>query len=135
MICIARTFGAPLTVPAGKQARMSSTESTPGLSLPTTLLTMCMTWLYRSIVIKSCTSTVPNSHTLPKSFLPRSTSMMCSARSFSSESRSSSRRLSWATVAPLGLVPAIGRTLAWFPSSPTRISGEAPTMSISSKRR
>ena len=44
MISMARTFGAPLTVPAGKVARSTAIASRPGLSLPSTLETMCMTW-------------------------------------------------------------------------------------------
>ena len=43
MISIARIFGAPLTVPAGKVARSTSIAPMPSFSLPTTLETMCMT--------------------------------------------------------------------------------------------
>ena len=45
MICIARTFGAPETVPAGKPATRASSASYFGSSSPSTLETMCMTWL------------------------------------------------------------------------------------------
>ena len=38
------TFGAPLTVPAGKVARSTSIAFRPGLSCPVTLETICMTW-------------------------------------------------------------------------------------------
>ena len=44
MICIARTFGAPDTVPAGNVARSRSTASRPGAIWPKTRETMCMTW-------------------------------------------------------------------------------------------
>ena len=40
---IARTLGAPDNVPAGKQARNTSMADSPGLSLPSTWLTRCMT--------------------------------------------------------------------------------------------
>ena len=43
MISMARIFGAPLTVPAGKVARTRSKASTPGRSRPSTCETMCMT--------------------------------------------------------------------------------------------
>jgi hypothetical protein len=43
MICIARTLGAPVTVPAGKLALNTSSASTPGAQRPSTLETMCMT--------------------------------------------------------------------------------------------
>ena len=45
MICIARTLGAPLTVPAGNVARSRSYGVLPSVSRPVTELTMCMTWL------------------------------------------------------------------------------------------
>ena len=45
MICIARTFGAPETVPAGKPASIASITSWPAARRPLTLETMCMTWL------------------------------------------------------------------------------------------
>ena len=45
MICIARTFGAPLTVPTGSVARRASKAVLPAASLPVTLLLMCITWL------------------------------------------------------------------------------------------
>src|SRR6266513_2943074 len=43
MICIARTLGAPVTVPAGKLALSTSTASRPGAIRPSTFETMCMT--------------------------------------------------------------------------------------------
>ena len=44
MISIARTFGAPERVPAGKVARSRSSQSSPGRSSPCTFETMCITW-------------------------------------------------------------------------------------------
>ena len=43
MICIARTFGAPESVPAGSVARSASIAPTPSRSRPETALTMCIT--------------------------------------------------------------------------------------------
>ena len=43
MTSIARTFGAPETVPAGKVARSKSTASLSGRIFPRTFETMCMT--------------------------------------------------------------------------------------------
>ena len=45
MISMARTLGAPDSVPAGKVARSASDARRPGASRPTTELSMCMTWL------------------------------------------------------------------------------------------
>ena len=39
-----RTFGAPLSVPAGKVARRASTAVRPSARVPTTVLSMCITW-------------------------------------------------------------------------------------------
>ena len=43
MISMARTLGAPVSVPAGKAARSTSMLLMPGSSLPATLETRCMT--------------------------------------------------------------------------------------------
>ena len=77
------------------------------------------------------TSTEPNSDTFPMSFLPRSTSMLCSASSFSSESSSLSRRSSSSSVRPRGLVPARGNVWSTPSLSLTRVSGDAPATSMS----
>jgi hypothetical protein len=45
MICIARTFGAPESVPAGSTERSASMAPTSARSVPETEETMCMTWL------------------------------------------------------------------------------------------
>ncbi len=44
MICIARGFGAPERVPAGKQAVRTSKAVRPGATRPVTVETMCITW-------------------------------------------------------------------------------------------
>src|SRR2546428_312455 len=43
MICIARTFGAPDTVPAGKHDTSASSRSRSSASLPSTIDVRCMT--------------------------------------------------------------------------------------------
>ena len=45
MISIARTFGAPETVPAGSVAFSTSTGPSPSRSWPDTSEVRCMTWL------------------------------------------------------------------------------------------
>ena len=45
MISMARTLGAPDTVPAGNVARSTSTGPCPGRSSPDTCDVMCITWL------------------------------------------------------------------------------------------
>ena len=45
MISMARTLGAPETVPAGKPATSASIASYFAASLPSTFDTMCITWL------------------------------------------------------------------------------------------
>jgi hypothetical protein len=85
--------------------------------------------------MKDSTSTEPYSHTRPRSLRPRSTSITCSARSFSSASSSSAIRRSSSRPAPRGRVPAIGRVEAWRPETVSSGSGEAPTTWKSSKSR
>ena len=96
---------------------------------------MCITCEYRSISMSWSTRTVPGSATRPTSFRPRSTSMMCSARSFSSPSNSSASASSSSGVAPRGRVPAIGCVVTTPSSTRTSISGEAPTIWKSSRSR
>ena len=138
MSSIARILGAPLSVPAGKLARSTSSASSPGRSRPSTLLTMCITCEYRSMPKASVTLTLPVSAMRPTSLRARSISITCSARSFGSASNSASSALSCSCVAPRGRVPAIGRTVttscgvcpgsAAARSWRTRISGEEPTI-------
>jgi len=128
---MARTFGAPDTVPAGNAARRTSKAVSPFRSFPTTFDTMCMTWEYRSITMSSFVFTVPHSATRPTSFRPRSTSITCSAISLGSDRSSASRRRSSSGSAPRGRVPAIGRSWMSSPSSRTRTSGEEPTTASS----
>mmetsp|Transcript_10236 Transcript_10236/g.35613 ORF Transcript_10236/g.35613 Transcript_10236/m.35613 type:complete len:321 (+) Transcript_10236:328-1290(+) len=124
MICMARTLGAPLTVPAGSAALSVSHAERPFLSAPSTVLLMCITWLYRSTSMSLSTTTLPISATRPTSLRPRSTSMTCSARSFSSARSSDSSAASSSSVLPRGRVPASGR-FTTHPSLSTRhrISG------------
>ncbi len=135
MISIARTFGAPVTVPAGKHARNTSIAESPSRSRPSTWLTMCMTWEYRSTTMRSGTVTEPYSATRPTSLRPRSTSIRCSASSFSSASSSSASPRSSSGVRPRGRVPAMGRTVTMPSSTRTRTSGELPTRETPSSSR
>src|SRR5437588_773258 len=59
MICIARIFGAPLTVPTGSETRRASNAVIPSASWPVTFVVMCMTWLYRSTVLPPSTTAQP----------------------------------------------------------------------------
>ena len=79
--------------------------------------------------MNSITSTVPGTHTRPRSLRPRSTSITCSARSLGSSSSSVSSSASSAGSAPRGLEPAIGCVTATLSVTVTRASGEEPTMS------
>ena len=123
---MARTLGAPETVPAGKQARRRSNGATPSCKSPATSDTRCVTCENRSGSRNRSTRTEPGTQTRERSFRPRSTSITCSARSFS-EPRSRS-----ASPSPGLVVPAIGFTLARRPSSFTSVSGEEPTSASSS---
>ena len=67
-----------------------------------------MTCEKRSTAPNSTTRTVPGSQTRPRSLRPRSTSIRCSARSFSLPTSSAASSASLASVPPRGRVPAIG---------------------------
>src|SRR5215218_4974796 len=110
MISMARGLGAPETVPAGNVASKTSRASYAPSTVPATVDTRCMTWLYCSTRMKSGTSTVPGTHTRPRSLRARSTSITCSARSLGSASSPSARRASSASVGPGGWVAAGGCT-------------------------
>ena len=92
MICIARTLGAPETVPAGNVARKRSNGETPSCSSPATSETRCVTCEKRSASRKRSTLTVPGRQTRERSLRPRSTSITCSARSFSEGAAAPRRR-------------------------------------------
>ena len=135
MISIARTFGAPDSVPAGKPPARASRASSPSRNLPSTLDDMCITWLNRSMTKLSVTFTLPIAETRPTSLRPRSTSIKCSARSFGSASNSASNAMSSSCVAPRRRVPANGRMVTTPSRSRTRTSGEDPTIEKPPKSR
>ena len=87
---------------------------------------------YEYAVLVLVSYVCPKRLILPMSLRPRSTSMLCSARSFSSFKSPASSSLSSSLVFPLGLVPANGKVLRFPASSFTRVSGDAPAISISS---
>ena len=109
MIWHALIFGAPERVPAGSTASTADSSSYLLSSIsPLTVDPMCITCEYLWTFMYCSTSTVPNLLILPRSFLPRSTSMLCSASSFSSAMSPASSLMSSSLVFPLGLVPASG---------------------------
>jgi len=100
MISIVRGLGAPVIVPPGKHAATASASPTSDRASPSIRLTRCITSLYRSTRRYSATSTVPNRETFPRSLRSKSTSMACSARSFSSPVSSASMSASASGVSP-----------------------------------
>ena len=132
MIWQALNLGAPERVPAGRIASTASTASLSFRMIPVTVEPRCITWEKRSTQRYFSTFTVPILLIFPISFLPRSTSILCSASSFSSFRSPSSRALSSSLVFPLGLVPARGKVLKVPFSSFASVSGEAPASSMSS---
>ncbi len=86
--------------------------------------------------MSSETFTVPYSAMRPTSLRPRSTSIRCSARSFSLLTSSCVMRASSSAERPRRRVPAIGRSVT-VRSVATRIrsSGELPTISVPSSTR
>ncbi len=86
-----------------------------------------MTCEKRSSPMNCGTRTDPYSQTRPTSLRPRSTSITCSARSFSLRFSSSASRMSSSSLRPRGRVPAIGCVSTREPSTRTSISGDEPT--------
>src|SRR4051795_471928 len=132
---MARTFGAPVSVPAGKVAVSTSNAAMTSATFDSTVDTMCHTWLYRSTAPNSTTCTEPGADTRPRSLRARSTSMTCSACSFGSLTNSAASAASRSAVSPRRLVPAIGCSTARPSLTVARASGLQPTMSTSSVRR
>ena len=135
MISIARIFGAPESVPAGKIARVASKASESSCSVPVTVLSMCWRCEYFRTVMKSSTLTDPGFDTIRTSFLPRSTSITCSACSFSSDSSFSASSVSSALFLPRGHVPAIGLVINFRLCTVKSVSGLAPTIPTSSNSK
>ena len=102
---------------------------------PSTWEQMCMMREYLWIIWYPVTSTVENFEIRPRSFRPRSTSMLCSASSFSSARSSLSSLASSSGVAPLGLDPATGNVVSRPSFKRTRVSGEVLIISVSSIHR
>ena len=90
----------------GSRRAGGRTAPTPSASSPATSETRCVTCEKRSGSRKRSTRTVPGLQTRERSLRPRSTSITCSARSFSEESSRS------ASPSPERVVPAIGFRLA-----------------------
>lgn len=73
--CMARIFGAPLTVPAGMMLRKASHRVLEERRRPEICEVRCMTWLKRSTAMKLSILTVAGSQTLLTSLRARSTSL------------------------------------------------------------
>ncbi len=112
MICIARILGAPLTVPAGKVARIRSKAvlagRDPALHLGDDVHHVRVALDDHEVGHVD----EPNAQTRPMSLRARSTSIRCSARSFSSASSSfSSASVLLRRSRRAGACPAIGPDL------------------------
>ncbi|KAH3667501.1 hypothetical protein OGAPHI_003150 [Ogataea philodendri] len=126
---IARTLGAPETVPAGKIDRNASKRVLSPRSTPLTCDTRCITCENRSTVSRRSTFVESGAQTLLTSFLAKSTSITCSARSLSDDWSVCASSSSSSLVLPRRIVPAIGCvTMRSFKSLFTSSSGEAPTI-------
>ena len=135
MISMARTFGAPETVPAGKHARNTSSAPRPSRSRPSTWLTRCITCEYRSTTMRSGTVTDAvlghASHVVAAEIHQHAVlgELLLVRQQVLGEARSSS------AVLPRGRVPAMGRTVTVSSSTRTSTSGELPTSDIPSSSR
>ena len=131
MISIARGFGAPDSVPAGKQAATASNAVRPAASAPGHRRDQVHDVAVALDARRSCApSTVPGSQTRPRSLRPRSTSMRCSARSFSSVQQVLLEQRVVLLVVPRA--SGCRRWGAWWPRpsrTVTSASGLEPTMS------
>jgi hypothetical protein len=121
MICMARTFGAPVTDPGGNVARSRSESRTPGATRATTSDTRCHT-AWRSIRFIAGTRTEPGTLTRPRSLRIRSTIMVFSARSLPDAASSSP-----AACGPTAAVPLIGEVSTSSPVRRRNSSGDRLT--------
>ena len=126
MIFIASILGAPDRVPAGKLEANAENISSRSSIIPAISEEICWTCEYFLISIRFRTLTVPNLETLPKSFLCRSTNILCSAISLASFSNSLANLRSSILLAPLFVVPANGKVSISPFLSLKSSSGEAP---------
>ena len=125
MICMARSFGAPVIDPPGNVAASSPGQSAGSRSRPSTHDTRWCTSLNARGSHRRVTRTLPVSHTRPRSLRSRSTIITCSARSFGELSSSLRSWASAAGVAPRGRVPLIGQVSTRSPATRRKHSGEA----------
>lgn len=130
MICMARSFGAPVIVPAGKVARTASSGLVPSPSRPLTVDTRWNTCENASTAISSSTGRVEGRLTLPMSFRQRSTSMMCSACSLALSRISLIRRWFSSSSGLRRAVPAMGHMTIVSSSIRMNSSGLAPISSF-----
>ena len=128
-ICIARIFGAPETVPAGKHATSASRWSRSSASRAVDRRDQVhdVRVALERHVLRHPHRCRTRRRGRDRSG-PRSTSITCSARSFSLRFSSSASRRSSSSFAPRGRVPAIGWVSTRRPSTRTSISGDDPTI-------
>ena len=117
-------FGQPVIEPPGKRADRAAPKETFGRSSPLTPLTRCWT-VGKASIRQSDQYTEPVLQTLPKSCLSRSTSMRCSAISFSDDAISSRNLSSSARLEPRARVPFMGRVESVFCCNFSNLSGLA----------
>ena len=129
MISIARILGAPLSVPAGNTAPITSKSDTSLRLRPYTSVTMCITCSNCLMCIIFFTCTVPFSAKRPISLRAKSTSIRCSEHSLGSARSSCAKRASSLASLPRGRVPAIGAIYIVSELISTNISGLDPTTS------
>ena len=113
-------------MPAGKFDASAENISSSSLIIPAISDEICWTCEYFLISIKFLTLTVPNLATLPKSFLCKSTSILCSAISFLSFNNSLASLRSSSLSFPLFVVPAKGNVSISPFLSLKSSSGDAP---------
>ena len=119
MISIARIFGAPVSVPAGKVARSTSMR----VSRLELAVDVADDVHHVRVALDHEVRSPPRCRSRRRGrcrCAPRSTSMRCSARSFSSASSSASSAVSSSGVVPRRRVPASGRIVTLSPSARAR---------------
>ena len=125
MIPMVATFGAPVTLPDGNNARKTSASAAPGASSAATVEVNCQTVSNRSVSNTSAHVTEPSRAMRPTSLRSRSTIIAFSARSFAEPRRRSRLASSSASHRPRGAVPFIGFVTMRSPSRRKKSSGDA----------
>ena len=125
MISSARTFGAPVTEPGGKAARIRSPSVTPSPSVPSTVETRCHRPGWGSAPSRSGTVTVPGTQTRLRSLRTRSTIITFSDRFLADRSSSASCAADSVGSSLRRAVPLIGLDVTVWPDRRRNSSGES----------